>query len=236
MVTLPPLLDTSSRLQMAAVSRVQIPSPRGIGCCRLPIAGLGVSPAPLLTTVVVVLYTGNNEARPLCRRHRSAWCWCAVAFGQKRATPPALLWSNPHTWASGHVSRAGDAVVLPEERTVLLDVSPPSLQSIMIGGTYTALVFDDTTDRTLTAGQITVAGASTKLAIGTAEKPFAHQATIRLVANGAETPMLSVSGGGSALELHGETGRTAWTRLSDTAQTLSPLPTRTRAGDPAIRW
>lgn len=151
-----------------------------------------------------------------------------------------LRWSEPRTWANGKVPRAGDTVSLPEGRTVLMDVSPPPLKSVTISGKGTALVFDDTQDRVLTAGQIVVSGAGAKLAVGKQTHPFRHQATIRLVGSGTETPMLSVYGKGARLEMYGALGRTSWTHLTQTAEagtdtlTVAGAKTGWRPGDTLV--
>ncbi len=152
----------------------------------------------------------------------------------KYAALAPLRWSDTRTWNNGRVPRAGDDVIVPAGRTVLLDVSPP-LRSLTIAGTRTALVFEDSFDRTLTVGAINVSGAT--FAVGTKARPFIHRAVIRLVGSSSEPPMLAVYGTNARLELFGEPERTAWTRLAQTAQagadtvTLTDAVTRWRPGD-----
>lgn len=38
------------------------------------------------------------------------------------------LWSDPKTWPSGQLPRAGEVVVIPADLAVVLDVSPPPLK------------------------------------------------------------------------------------------------------------
>ena len=67
---------------------------------------------------------------------------------------PAMRWSDPAAWPGGAVPVEGAAVTIPQDKTVLLDVSPPPLASLTVEG---ALTFDDK-DLDLTAGYILVKG------------------------------------------------------------------------------
>ena len=129
--------------------------------------------------------------------------------------PPATVsWSNGASWPGGQVPGAGVAVVIPSDKAVLLDVSPPPLASLRIEGT---LVFDER-DLELTAGHVLVLGT---LRVGTSTAPFRHRATITLTGTlsdgdvmGMGNRVLGVAGG--TLDLHGE-ARKGWTRLAATA-------------------
>src|SRR6476646_10541739 len=134
--------------------------------------------------------------------------------GPEQPLPPALSWSDPSAWPSGQVPAAGDSVVIPQDRTIRLDMSPPPLASLTING---ALVFAET-DLELTSGWILVMGT---LRVGTSTQPFQHRATITLAGSsdgpnimGMGNRVLGVAGG--TLDLHGE-ARAGWTRLSSTA-------------------
>jgi cell surface hyaluronidase len=134
--------------------------------------------------------------------------------GPEQPLPPALSWSDPAAWPGGQVPVAGDSVVIPADRTVQLDVSPPPLSSLTING---ALVFAEA-DLDLTSGWITVSGT---LRVGTSGAPFQHHATITLTGSsdgpsimGMGNRVLGVIGG--TLDLHGEP-RAGWTRLAATA-------------------
>ena len=156
--------------------------------------------------------------------------------GPAEPLPPALSWSDPSAWPSGLVPVAGDSVVIPQDRTVRLDVSPPPLASLTING---ALVFDEA-DLELTSGWIAVMGT---LRIGTSGTPFQHRATITLTGSsdgpnimGMGNRVLGVNGG--TLDLHGEP-RAGWTRLSATApagatQLLLVASPPWRAGDQLV--
>ncbi|MEP7176510.1 MAG: G8 domain-containing protein [Gemmatimonadales bacterium] len=134
--------------------------------------------------------------------------------GPEAPLPAALRWSDPATWPDGQVPVADAAVTIPENLTVLLDVTPPPLASLTIAG---ALVADEA-DLELTAGWIVVTGT---LRIGTTAAPFRHHLTITLTGRPDDPPVpgignrvLGVVGG--TLDLHGEP-RVGWTRLAATA-------------------
>ncbi len=127
--------------------------------------------------------------------------------------PAPLRWSDPAAWPAG-VPQAGAAVVIPADRSILLDVSPPPLKSLEVDGT---LAFDER-DLALTAEWIAVRGT---LRIGSEAKPFRRRAVITLTGSdpaqdvmGMGAKVLGVLGG--TLELHGE-DRLGWTRLAETA-------------------
>jgi cell migration-inducing and hyaluronan-binding protein len=156
--------------------------------------------------------------------------------GPEQPLPPALSWSSPSAWPSGQVPATGDSVVIPADRTIRLDMSPPPLASLTIHG---ALVFGDT-DLELTAGWILVTGT---LRVGTSSEPFEHRATITLTGSsdgpnimGMGNRVLGVAGG--TLDLHGEP-RAGWTRLASSApagatqlELVTSMPWR--AGDKVV--
>ena len=140
-------------------------------------------------------------------------------------TPPPVLppvtasarWSDAATWPSGRVPVAGEAVMIAAGKSVLLDVSPPALESLTIFGT---LVFDQK-DLALEAGWIMLHDGT--LAIGSEQQPFTKQATITL---NAPDPAEEVMGmgtrglllmGKSRLDLFGSAPEVAWTQLGDHA-------------------
>ena len=92
---------------------------------------------------------------------------------------PNATWSDPKAWPSGKVPVAGEAVVIPAGKVMMLDISPPALKSVYILGT---LKFAQK-DLELTAGYVMVHDGS--LQIGSAQIPFTKQATITLT--GTET-------------------------------------------------
>ena len=102
--------------------------------------------------------------------------------------PPTARWSDAASWPGGVVPAAGADVTIPAGTSILLDVSPPPLGTLVVDGT---LEFDRR-DLALTAGRIQVAGT---LRVGTETRPFAERAIITLtnglglstVAEGIET-------------------------------------------------
>lgn len=143
--------------------------------------------------------------------------------GPDSAPPPTLpvdslagmRWSDPATWAPALVPKLNDGVIIPEGRTVVLDVSPPPLTRLLINGT---LRVAPDVDVTLSATEVHVKGT---LQIGTEARP--HLRRFVLTLTGPEVPdhiptgakALAVLPGG-LLEMHGES-RITWTRLSATA-------------------
>jgi cell surface hyaluronidase len=128
-------------------------------------------------------------------------------------TGSLLRWSNPATWPDKTVPVAGAAVVIPNDRMVLLDVSPPALKSLQVDGT---LVFEEK-DLSLTTGWILVSGV---LAIGSETAGFQHKAVITLTGPEGED-VLGLGGrafviNAGTLDLHGAV-HTSWTRLAATA-------------------
>jgi cell migration-inducing and hyaluronan-binding protein len=113
-----------------------------------------------------------------------------------------VRWSNPETWG-GRLPEAGESVVIPANRRVLLDVSPPALKSLQVNG---YLQFDDL-NLNLMADWILVRG---ELRVGTANHPHTRKAAIVLTAEDAHenimglgTKFLAAIGGG-VIALHGE--------------------------------
>ncbi|KXZ43941.1 hypothetical protein GPECTOR_77g37 [Gonium pectorale] len=86
------------------------------------------------------------------------------------------LWSRNSTWGNGPLPGYEDSVVIPPGVTVLLDMSPPKLFTIVLQGN---LVFDDTLPYiNLQAHYILVVGGN--FSIGTVEKPFPGRANITM--------------------------------------------------------
>ena len=84
-------------------------------------------------------------------------------------------WSDPASWPGGKVPAAGDAVTIAKDKAIVLDVSPPALRSLTING---KLSFADSGDLSLTTDWIYLPGG--ELDIGSAAKPYVHNATITL--------------------------------------------------------
>jgi cell migration-inducing and hyaluronan-binding protein len=133
------------------------------------------------------------------------------------ATMQRALWSDPATWPQGRVPQEGDAVIIPRDREVTLDVDPPALRSLTIEG---RLVFADTQDVGLDTEWIYVSGG--ELQIGTADNPFRHKATITLTDNVPGEDINAMGDRGimlmaGKLTMHGDR-ENAWSKLTATAQ------------------
>jgi hypothetical protein len=133
------------------------------------------------------------------------------------ATMQRALWSDPATWPQGRVPHEGDAVIIPRDREVTLDVDPPALRSLTIEG---RLVFADTQDVGLDTEWIYVSGG--ELQIGTADNPFRHKATITLTDNVPGEDINAMGDRGimlmaGKLTMHGDR-ENAWSKLTATAQ------------------
>ncbi|WP_119067820.1 G8 domain-containing protein [Rubrobacter indicoceani] len=125
----------------------------------------------------------------------------------------AERWSDAVTWG-GAIPGAGEEVIVPAGKTVLLDRDTPALGGLTVNGT---LRFADS-DVTLTSGYVMVHGA---LEVGTREDPIETRARIVLTGSdraqnimGMGAKVLGVMGG--TLDVHGE-ARSGWTRLGATA-------------------
>ena len=137
----------------------------------------------------------------------------ALTTGLPRPASAATsqLWSDRATWG-GDVPDAGDVVVVPSGKTVVLDVSPPRLEGLQVDGT---LRFANRNLR-LHTGWIMVHG---RLQVGTAATPYTRDAEIILDGDpnanimGMGANVLGVMAGGQ-LELHGRPRPVRWTRLT----------------------
>jgi cell migration-inducing and hyaluronan-binding protein len=126
-------------------------------------------------------------------------------------------WSDPASWPDGKVPGKGDAVTIGQDRSILLDVSPPALRSLTING---KLSFSDDRDIALTTEWIYVPGG--ELAIGSEAKPYTRKATITLTDNVPDEDINTMGDRGimlirGTLNLHGDREHT-WTKLAKTAK------------------
>lgn len=142
------------------------------------------------------------------------------------ASGTGTKWSDPATWAGGKLPQAGNAVVIPEGKAILLDVAPPQLKSVLVKG---QLRFDRK-DIELKVGWVLVVGKGALLEIGTEAEPFKQKAAITffgtdekesivgeaLMSSGTKF-LLAMDGG--KLELHGASrDAVSWTQLGATAE------------------
>ncbi|WP_299645314.1 G8 domain-containing protein [uncultured Chloroflexus sp.] len=125
-------------------------------------------------------------------------------------------WSQPGTWGAS-LPQAGAAVTIPAGKVVLLDTSPPPLQSLLIEG---ELIFDRR-DLDLTVGWIMLHGNG-RLRIGSPSEPFTHRATITLNASDPNEDVMGMGTRGILLmggtfEAYGLIPNRVWTTLNDHA-------------------
>jgi len=128
------------------------------------------------------------------------------------------LWSSKTTWGGDvkNMPVAGDLVYIKKGQTVVLDMSPPKLDVLVIEGT---LEFDRK-DLRLDAHYILVKEGH--LIVGTEENPFLEKAVITLHGKPTDTelPMYGakvLACRRCTLDLHGKPTEITWTRLDRTA-------------------
>jgi len=136
--------------------------------------------------------------------------------GRAQSAEPSL-WSDPATWPNGKVPVAGDKVIIPRDKNVLLDVSPPALGGLSIDG---KLTFSNDADLELITEWIMLHG---ELTIGSEDRPHTRNATITFTDNVKGEDVMAGMGdrgimiSGGTLNLHGDRTN-AWTKLSATAE------------------
>ncbi|HWK42000.1 MAG TPA: G8 domain-containing protein [Croceibacterium sp.] len=126
-------------------------------------------------------------------------------------------WSDPAAWPSGKVPVEGEAVTIPANMDVTLDVSPPNLRSLTVQG---KLRFSDERDLELATDWIYLPGG--ELHIGTEGNPHKRKATITLTDNVPGEDINTMGDRGimlmrGKLSLHGDRAHT-WTKLANTAE------------------
>ncbi|MBO0782456.1 MAG: G8 domain-containing protein, partial [Ktedonobacteraceae bacterium] len=143
--------------------------------------------------------------------------------------PVGERWSDAKTWG-GALPRAQAAVTIPAGKSILLDVSPPPLKSLLIEGTLVC----DAKDLAIRANWIMVHVGGSFLC-GSEQAPLHNHLAITLTGNnagesvmGMGTKVLGVMGG--TLELHGE-NHISWTHLGATASRGSTRITLERPVD-----
>ncbi|MEM7571621.1 MAG: G8 domain-containing protein [Bacteroidota bacterium] len=169
--------------------------------------------------------------RPSLLISTAVYCWALFIL------PAALSaqlsnWSSPDSWPNGAVPRAGEAVQIPPEAQILLDISPPELGTLEIQG---ELTFADS-DLRLTAKSILVRGGL--LQIGTSDLPFEQEAIITLSGQEEDFPGLGarhlVVMEGGRLALHAmAANKRSWTQI---AEGLSTGSRQMQLSDDPVNW
>lgn len=128
----------------------------------------------------------------------------------------ANLWSKKTTWGGYNPPRQMESVVVTLNEFIMLDVSPPELNLIILQGT---LKFYDALDIHLQAHYILVHKG--RLQVGSQDTPFVHSAIITMLGKRSdlEIPVYGAKCIGirqGTLDLHGSP-TVSWTRLGATA-------------------
>lgn len=129
----------------------------------------------------------------------------------------ADLWSSPTTWGGEVPPRQGESVYIPPGKNIILDISTPILNAILIEG---SLTIDDVPGITLDAHYIFVHGGS--FTIGTESDPYINDITITIHGN-RDSPALPNYGNkfiavrNGVLDIHGDPRTPSWTMLETTA-------------------
>jgi len=128
-------------------------------------------------------------------------------------------WSVASSWPSGSVPAANSDVVIPVGTAIILDVTPPALQSIIVDGGK--LVWGDYDGLEITTSAL-ISKNGGEIWVGSEDCLFTKKAYITLTGTAASTTytgfgnkVLGVGAKGT-LELHGASYSPTWTRLSVT--------------------
>jgi hypothetical protein len=147
----------------------------------------------------------------------SACAGVGTAQQQGSSAVKPALWSDAATWPDRRVPRAGDKVTIAAGKEVILDVSPPQLGGLTIGG---KLSFANNADLELTTEWVMLHG---QLEIGSETSPHTRKATITFTDNVRGEDVMGGMGdrgimiAGGTLSLHGDR-KNSWTKLAKTAE------------------
>eukprot|EP00899_Mesostigma_viride_P025002 jgi/Mesvir1/5687/Mv15702-RA.1 len=128
-------------------------------------------------------------------------------------------WSRLTTWGLEPPPREGDSVFIPANRTVLLDVSPPLLQLIVVEG---VLMFENLADADLALDAHYIFLRGGRLQVGTASDRYRGRAQITLH-GGPDSPEVPMYGAKNiavrrgTVDAHGLPKTPSWTSLSANA-------------------
>ncbi|SMD36377.1 Right handed beta helix region [Reichenbachiella faecimaris] len=168
-----------------------------------------VSPFQVTVTVLPVFFRGKVDEEACDGSHYTEVI-------QVYGTEDLELWSDPNTWGEEGKPVAGDEVVIPKEKLILLDENTPELGGLTIEGLLTF----DRQDLSLTSKWIVVNGI---LQVGTSDNPFRQKATITLNDQDTESDIMGMGTRGimvmnGVLELHGATPDVIWTKINAHAE------------------
>ena len=159
---------------------------------------------------------------------------------ENNQVPTEVLWSEASSWPNNTVPVAGDVVMIPADKHIILDIDTPALGGLMIHGT---LEFMEK-DIELITEYISVHGG--ELRIGTPENPFVNKAILTVNDPDTEFNVMGDMGTrgiilmqGGVLNIHAQTPSIAWTKINEhapdgsTSLTLAETTTW-KAGDEII--
>jgi cell migration-inducing and hyaluronan-binding protein len=168
----------------------------------------------LFLSAALLLGAGSSVAAQESHAHADA---AAEATESAPVARERSLWSDAASWPNGKVPAAGEAVTIPRDREVVLDVTPPALRSLTVDG---KLSFSNDRDIELETEWIYLRGG--ELQIGSEGQPHTRKATITLTNNVPGEDINTMGDRGimlmrGTLSLHGDR-ENAWTKLAKTAE------------------
>jgi hypothetical protein len=125
-------------------------------------------------------------------------CTNLHAFGSD--SNEVFNWSNPETWIDLQIPVAGDEVVIPEGKTIVMDVIPPPLKFLIING---HLKIGQQPGLALHVEQIEVNDGGV-FEIGRRSDPFMHTFSISFLGSREDQEGLIINEGGSWM-IHSQT-------------------------------
>ena len=167
-----------------------------------------------LLSLPLVMATGGTAA---AQDHAHVDPAADAAAEAPVAAKRKVRWSDPAAWPGGKVPAAGDAVVIPRDTEVVLDVDAKGLRSLTVDG---KLTFSNERDLELETEWIYLRGG--ELEIGTEARPHTRKATITLTDKVPGEDINTMGDRGimlmrGTLNLHGDREHT-WSKLAKTAE------------------
>ena len=134
----------------------------------------------------------------------------------------ADLWSRTTTWGGGPSPAAGESVVIPKGQSLLLDVSTPWLNLVVIEGELRFAENENADAMIELKAKYIFLNRGGKLRIGSESRPYNGKAVITMSGdmNSKELPVYGAKVIGlreGSIEIHGKPKSPVWTRLSATA-------------------
>lgn len=183
-------------------------------------------------TVLTYIVQGNVMSSMYWQARLCPDAGCVVEKPPAINVTGAALWSDPTIWPGGVLPADGANLTIGAQADITLDISTARLDRLFIQGNLTFLVNTSATDPidiALFAKYVIVDGG--RLTIGSADAPYPHTGTIRLLGSRTDgtdqgiaisntldlgSKVVAVINGGS-VDLHGAPAR-RWTTLSEAAE------------------